>query len=734
MILPDFHIEIPTYDNGVWTETVYDDLQEFRNFVLSCFKEPGKYELDETSFLFNEQATLFHEQGRVYNMAPYRSKDFIKYWDLEKKKNRNGVIFKNNGKVWYLPRDYYMWINFLPIYDKIKKKFDFPLVWDVQIHLALYECLAELHYKHAAIVKKRQIASSYFHCAKLINRIWFDEGVILKMGASLKDYINLSGSWKFLDEYKSFLNTNTAWYRPMNPGKVLEWQQQIEVRQSGRKKNVGLKGMIQGMSFEQSATKGVGGPCTIFFYEEGGIAPTADVTYEFIRPALKMGEITTGLFVIAGSVGELTHCDPLKDMIMNPAENDIYSVETDLFDETGVIKKCGLFIPEHWGMPPYIDQYGNSLVHEALETLNDQFEKWKKDLSPSAYQYRISQQPRNIRECFASREVSLFPTELVEYQLRQIDGHEYPFETIDLDEDMDGHIVVKKALHPPITQWPIKKDLQNKEGCIVVWERPGKDIPWGEYYASIDPVAEGKTTTSDSLCSIYIYRMPTHVKRYTEHGVENFIEGDKIVAAWCGRFDDINLTHKRLRLMLEWYNAQAVVENNVSLFIQYMIKERKQRYLVPKNQILFLKEIQANKTVFQDYGWRNTGTLFKTHLLSYLIEFLKEVVEEDIDDFGNIKKKYYGIRRIPDPMVLKEMLGYGQENVDRLVALTALIAFVRIQLSNLERPTRVENDVEENLENSQKMIKLNKSMFRNVGTGSMKHSSQKSRSPFKRLH
>lgn len=734
MILPAFHIEIPTYDNGVWTETVYDDLQEFRNFVLSCFKEPGKYELDETSFLFNEQATLFHEQGRVYNMAPYRSKDFIKYWDLEKKKNRNGVIFKNNGKVWYLPRDYYMWINFLPIYDKIKKKFDFPLVWDVQIHLALYECLAELHYKHAAIVKKRQIASSYFHCAKLINRIWFDEGVILKMGASLKDYINLSGSWKFLDEYKSFLNTNTAWYRPMNPGKVLEWQQQIEVRQSGRKKNVGLKGMLQGMSFEQSATKGVGGPCTIFFYEEGGIAPTANVTYEFIRPSLKMGEITTGLFVIAGSVGELTHCDPLKDMIMNPAENDIYSVETDLFDETGVIKKCGLFIPEHWGMPPYIDQYGNSLVHEALEALNDQFEKWKKDLSPSAYQYRISQQPRNIRECFASREVSLFPTELVEYQLRQIDGHEYPFETIDLDEDMDGHIVVKKALHPPITQWPIKKDLQNKEGCIVVWERPGKDIPWGECYASIDPVAEGKTTTSDSLCSIYIYRMPTHVKRYTEHGVENFIEGDKIVAAWCGRFDDINLTHKRLRLMLEWYNAQAVVENNVSLFIQYMIKERKQRYLVPKNQILFLKEIQANKTVFQDYGWRNTGTLFKTHLLSYLIEFLKEVVEEDIDDFGNIKKKYYGIRRIPDPMVLKEMLGYGQENVDRLVALTALIAFVRIQLSNLERPTRVENDVEENLENSQKMIKLNKSMFRNVGTGSMKHSSQKSRSPFKRLH
>ena len=104
-------------------------------------------------------------------MAPYRSRDFIKYWDSEKAKSRKGVIFKTNNKTWYLPRDYYFWINFLPIYDKMKKKFDFPLVWDVQLHMALYEELAEVHYKHSSILKKRQIASSYFHMGKLLNRI-----------------------------------------------------------------------------------------------------------------------------------------------------------------------------------------------------------------------------------------------------------------------------------------------------------------------------------------------------------------------------------------------------------------------------------------------------------------------------------------------------------------------------------------------------------------------------------
>ena len=69
-----------------------------------------------------------------------------------------------------------------------------------------------------------------------------------------------------------------------------------------------------------------------------------------------------------------------------------------------------------------------------------------------------------------------------------------------------------------------------------------------------------------------------------------------------------------------------------------MIKERKQKYLVPKNQMLFLKEAQANKSVYQEYGWKNTGTIFKNHLISYLVEWLKEVVEEDIDDDGVVKR------------------------------------------------------------------------------------------------
>ena len=1089
MELLDFHRSIPTWENGKWVDnTEFTSVEDYRAFVLGTFKVPGEYDLDETSEVFNEQARNF-KKSNVYCMATFRSKDFIKYWDTEKHKSRVGAIFKNNGKTWFLPRDYYFWINFLPIYDKIKKDYDFPQIWDVQLHMALYEELAEIHYKHSSILKKRQIASSYFHMGKLINRLWFDPGVVLKIGASLKDYINDNGSWTFLDEYKNFLNSKTAWYRPMNPDKTLLWQQKIEVTKNGRAKDIGLKGRIQGMSFEKSPTKGVGGPChrkgtkilmftgelkpvedihpgelimgidnkpkkvknlfkgqdyiyevlpsrgekyyctgdhtlyletrdkkisrstlrytkvkdwnaltryqkktyvgkrnkeilnfkkrsvvtldpyflglwlgdgyrerpgiivnktrdpeileylqeysssintpltvkrkeftryidemynayfnisierkdtiltqefvkynlfynkhipkdflygspetrlqllagyldtdgyydsekgtfhisctndklfnqvvflarslgaqvskrrtsskehtvnnytikytetnvatirfidpsivptkikrkqtgqtkakiraihtspikaitqlgiesyygievednlyfledltithncTLFFYEEAGIAPTMDKTYQYINPAMKAGDLTTGMFICAGSVGELKDCKPLEDFTLNPENNDIYAVETNLLDENGTRGKTGLFIPEQWGMPPYIDNYGNSEIEKALEALDRKFTEAKKKLSPEKYQLMVSQHPRNIKEALAYREEAVFPLNLVKHQKREIDDKMYPYELIDLSENPHTEeIIIKKTTKPPINTFPVDPKLEDKTGSIVVWERPDKNVPWATYLGSIDPVSEGKTTTSESLCSIYIYKTATRVRRYTEEGVENFVEGDKIVAAWCGRFDDINKTHERLRLLIEWYNAWTIIENNISLFIQYMIKERKQKFLVPKNQMLFLKEAQANKTVYQEYGWKNTGTIFKAHLLSYLIEFVKEVVEENVNDDGEITKKHFGIRRIPDRMAMVEMEGYRHGvNVDRLVTLAALIAFVKIQESNTERPVKVENQIESGLEKSQNLYKLNNRVFRNLGKSSGGMKSGKRRSPFKNI-
>ena len=705
---------VPTYENGEWSSTEFETREDFITFVKSVFKEPGLYEFNETSKLFNAEARKFNDEG-VYCTAPFRSKDFIIYWNEEKDKCREGVIYKDGPLTWYLTRDYYMWLNFLPIYDKEEKKYGFAKVRDAQYHMALYEILAELHYKHSAILKKRQIASSYFHMGKLINTYWFEEGSTCKIGASLKDYINDKGSWKFLDEYKTFLNEHTAWYRPSNPEKVLLWQQQIEVKVGNRKTSRGLKSKIQGASFEKNATAGVGGPTTYFFHEEAGIAPKMMQTYEYLRPAMSSGMVTTGMFIAAGSVGDLNQCEPLKDMVLNPINNDIYPVETNLMDKDGTIGTSGLFIPEQWSMPPHIDKWGNSLIEEALEAIFLERKRWKAELNAEQYQLRISQKPTNIAEAFAYRKESIFPQGVISRQLKKIEDKEYAYEHIELERVQEG-IVAKRSNKLPITKFPVDKKMQDKTGCLVVWERPVANPGFGTYYASIDPVSEGKTTTSDSLCSIFVYKNSTEVTRETPTGLERFIEPAKIVAAWCGRYDDINKTHEQLELIVEWYNAWTLVENNISLFIMHMISKKKQKYLVPKDQVLFLKDLGSNRSVHSEYGWKNTGTLFKNHLISYAIEFLREEIDKETDDEGNTLNTTLGVERIPDKMLLTEMLAYYPGlNVDRLVAFAALVAFVRIQESNRGYLKRTESEDSNSLDNSKNLYKLKYSPFSNLG-------------------
>jgi hypothetical protein len=733
--MSEIYQDIPTYDNGTWTTTSFESREDFSNFIFGVFKEPGKYGFNNTTNqVFISESRRFRDNG-VYCTAPFKSKDFIAYWDDQKLKCRKGVFYIEGDKKWYLTRDYYMWLNFLPIFDKEQQKFDFAKIRDAQYHMALYELLAELNYKHVAILKKRQIASSYFHISKLLNQLWFEAGVTLKMGASLKDYINEKGSWKFMSEYAAFLNEHTAWYRPMSPDKVLMWQQKIEVRKGDRKTEVGLKGTMQGMSFEKDPTNGVGGPVKYFFHEEAGIAPKMDQTYEYMRPAMRSGMITTGMFIAAGSVGDLSQCNPLRDMILNPNSKDIYAVETNLIDAKGTEGLSGLFIPEQWSMPPHIDEYGNSLVEDALKALDDQFAKWKDELSPEDYQLRISQHPRNIEEAFAHRSVSVFPPHLIAAQSKRIEEKEYAYEFLDISTDENGKPTVKTSNKMPIREFPITKKTEDKTGVLVVWERPIKDPTFGQYYASIDPVSEGKTTTSESLCSIYVMKAPVQVTKVTGTETETYIEPDKIVATWCGRFDDLNKTHQRLELIIEWYNAWTVIENNISLFIQYMMSRKKQRFLVPKSQIMFLKDLGSNTNVFQEYGWKNTGTLFKQHLLNYAIEYTKEELDVETKADGTIVRTKYGIERIPDPMLLTEMREYAPGvNVDRLVSFCALVAFMRIQQSNRGYAKRVVmDDAAKNLQKSENLFKLNKSPFRHMGGGMRNTMSGFHKSAFKNI-
>jgi hypothetical protein len=119
-------------------------------------------------------------------------------------------------------------------------------------------------------------------------------------------------------------------------------------------------------------------------------------------------------------------------------------------------------------------------------------------------------------------------------------------------------------------------------------------------------------------------------------------------------------------------------------------------------------------------------------LLSYAVSFLTEELDHVTKSDGEIVKTVYGVERIPDPMLLKEMQAYRDGlNVDRLVSFAALVAFSKIQHSNrgYARKTEYENA---NLENSPKISNLKMSPFRHIGgSKNVSISSGKPRNPFK---
>lgn len=143
---------IPTYstETGEWTTTSFELRSQFLEYVDSLWKLPGEYNLKNTH-LWRECALKFQKDKRYcdYDVKTDEAKMF---WAFEKKKIGQGIIIDGQ----YVPGDYYFYINFCPIVDKIKGVNDFPEVWDMDYHFSLYCLRAQLRDLNAVVVKARQ--------------------------------------------------------------------------------------------------------------------------------------------------------------------------------------------------------------------------------------------------------------------------------------------------------------------------------------------------------------------------------------------------------------------------------------------------------------------------------------------------------------------------------------------------------------------------------------------------
>lgn len=646
---------------------------------LSQIKQVGKYNLKDT-YKWRERANFFlktagnHFSQGYYTDLVEDTLDWHTFWDEEEKKIQEGVWIDE----FYIPGMYYFYLNYLPIYRKQDNHYSFPDVYDMDYHTFL--CLEHAIFlkKHFSVIKKRQAGFSLKFCVPLIRELWFSRGSPNYIATYEEPQV--TKAWTdILEPYREHLNTYTPWYRSFTPDKVLNWRTAKEVMVDGRKGVRGRMNTLKGLILSKSANRGVGGSSKFIFCDEAGVNSVLNKFLGYVKPMITYGNVTTGTIIASGAVGELKHLDGgLKEIITNPEAHNFYYVE-NIWDKDNELagKRCGFFVPESWAFfgedengVPFVDEHGNSDVERTEAYILRKREEIKQQ-SLEDYLFAISQAPLTLMECFQYRNESIFPKELIDKQISIIEMKEEHGTFIDLVPTKSGkpkHKILDKKTHPAILNFPVKpKEINNKDGVIQVWEFPMENPPYGLYWAGVDICRDSESLNSPSIHCIDIFK--------GSHKLSTEFAANKPVASYRCRPKDKMDFYKKAMLLLDFYNAEALVENNIRWFIQEAIKDKKQ-YKISKTP-KWLMDITPNSTsqLTMPYGVPMT-TKLKEELIDTLVRYVSEVTHVTYDENTGEAQEHFGVERIKNLFVLKEMISWKpikeqtpKDNYDNVISL-----------------------------------------------------------------
>lgn len=404
------------------------------------------------------------------------------------------------------------------------------------------------------------------------------------------------------------------------------------------------------------------------FADESGVNPVLSTFKGYISPMIKYGNVKTGTLIISGAVGELKHLEGgLKEYITYPEKNGFYAVD-NIWDKNNEFagKKCGFFVPESWAYfgkdddpeseyfgQPFIDEHGNSFVERATEYILKQRNGLVPNSIVEASKFDISQAPLTLSECFQYRGENIFPLELLNPQIERVERKEMHGTYIDLYEDQNKQIkktILDKYSNRPILNHPIDPKSKNKEGVIQIWEMPPSiRPPYGVYWAGVDIVRDSESVNSPSLNCIHIYK--------GSHELEGEFKEKIIVAKYMSRPKDKMEWFNKAILLMEWYNAEALVENNVNWFIEEAIKIKKQHKIAKTPQ--WAKDLTPQGTSYltKPYGVVMTPALLNK-LLDAIAKYIKEPIFTEYNEEDGKPFIHYGVERIPDLQLLRELVNY----------------------------------------------------------------------------
>lgn len=381
--------------------------------------------------------------------------------------------------------------------------------------------------------------------------------------------------------------------------------------------------------------------------------------------------------LLTGTGGDMKKFMDAKSLMFD-ADNFNFLAYNNEKDEKRV---HGLFISYKYRMEAkeestlgaFLDQPEGSDLHnvkmlvsneeKALEITTANLERLKKAGDRVAYLKEKMYYPLEVDDIFLNEDTNIFDIEAAKRQKGRLLNQGRTGIPVILFHDGEkiSHEFTDKQ---PITNFPLKNsDL--KDAPVVIYEFPVENPPYGLYVAGVDPYRQGQAAYSTSLGSVYVYKRM--------HDITGEKYQDMFVASYCARPDKKDTWEEQARLLIKYYNARTLCENDDISFIEYMKAKGDAHYL--EKQPDWLKEVVPGTTVKREYGVHRSSDKIRDYLHNCLKKYMEEVVYTEKDDDGNTIKEVLGVSKIFDPVLLEEIIQYNDSgNFDRIIAAELAIA------------------------------------------------------------
>lgn len=512
---------------------------------------------------------------------------------------------------------------------------------------------------------KTQMASSYL--ARKAVLIKNSQNIIV--GSSAEDLNNITASIDFgmlqLPKYLSIPRITRDWSKK----EVL-----LGIKRQSGDNDIHSRFRIRNTQDGAKTEVTAGATISSLFFDEIGKQDFSKV-FQAAKPALRGPKGWRCSPLLFGTGGAFEKGKDAEVMFFNPENSDIL----DFIDEN-TNKKTGLFMPgymrsdfkESSTLGKYLNLDSKKLdkipiqvanIERGIGSLKKEREIAAGNPDTSVLLKAIMYDPLVVDEIFLTESGNIFPKDLLMDQKAWLAAGNAPHcDYVDLYVDSNNLVKHKFTDRKPIMHFPARPE-DDLDGVVQIWEFPIHNAPEGLYFGATDPYKQESAAYSDSVGSTYIF------KRIYDPINDKF--QNIIVAAYHGRPKRMQTWYDNTRMLLRYFNAKTVCENEDRGFIQHCKdKNDAHVYLVPQVAQI-INGVHPNSTVQREYGIHATRQLINYFNVS-IVEYMQEVLRTEDD------KEILGVRRIIDPVLIEELLKYdGKMNADRVRSYGILLAYAK---------------------------------------------------------